>query len=166
MVISKFDYVHYYFWKIIIKPVWLCFSPVKLCATLGTTGVCAFDKLSELGPVCMSPNLVCFYPNEELCSSTDMHCTHDTYVLKLIIFFKIQAQRRDCGSTLMRLTLAQPTSVPSSAGHWRGLNLLTLLCSTLPSGWWSILTAQLSGEWEQEHLGLTPLWQVKMAHWS
>ncbi|XP_078800402.1 histidine decarboxylase isoform X2 [Oryzias latipes] len=26
--------------------------PFMLCATLGTTGVCAFDKLSELGPVC------------------------------------------------------------------------------------------------------------------
>uniref|UniRef100_A0A674ABS9 Histidine decarboxylase n=1 Tax=Salmo trutta TaxID=8032 RepID=A0A674ABS9_SALTR len=28
--------------------------PVMLCATLGTTGVCAFDDLSELGPVCTS----------------------------------------------------------------------------------------------------------------
>ncbi|RVE74306.1 hypothetical protein OJAV_G00020800 [Oryzias javanicus] len=27
-------------------------EPFMLCATLGTTGVCAFDKLSELGPVC------------------------------------------------------------------------------------------------------------------
>uniref|UniRef100_A0A7N8YLJ1 Histidine decarboxylase n=1 Tax=Mastacembelus armatus TaxID=205130 RepID=A0A7N8YLJ1_9TELE len=27
--------------------------PFMLCATLGTTGVCAFDKLSELGPICM-----------------------------------------------------------------------------------------------------------------
>uniref|UniRef100_A0A3Q3X8F1 Histidine decarboxylase n=1 Tax=Mola mola TaxID=94237 RepID=A0A3Q3X8F1_MOLML len=26
--------------------------PLFLCATLGTTGVCAFDNLSELGPVC------------------------------------------------------------------------------------------------------------------
>nr|XP_046248207.1 histidine decarboxylase [Scatophagus argus] len=26
--------------------------PFMLCATLGSTGVCAFDKLSELGPVC------------------------------------------------------------------------------------------------------------------
>ncbi|XP_010778247.1 histidine decarboxylase [Notothenia coriiceps] len=26
--------------------------PFMLCATLGTTGVCAFDNLSELGPVC------------------------------------------------------------------------------------------------------------------
>ncbi|NXV68421.1 DCHS decarboxylase, partial [Molothrus ater] len=26
--------------------------PVFVCATLGTTGVCAFDNLSELGPVC------------------------------------------------------------------------------------------------------------------
>ncbi|KAM4593256.1 histidine decarboxylase [Odontesthes bonariensis] len=26
--------------------------PFMLCSTLGTTGVCAFDKLSELGPVC------------------------------------------------------------------------------------------------------------------
>lgn len=35
-----------------------CFSPVQLCASLGTTGVCAFDKLSELGPVCMSSYLL------------------------------------------------------------------------------------------------------------
>uniref|UniRef100_A0A3Q3DP83 Histidine decarboxylase n=1 Tax=Hippocampus comes TaxID=109280 RepID=A0A3Q3DP83_HIPCM len=28
--------------------------PFLLCATLGTTGVCAFDTLSELGPVCTS----------------------------------------------------------------------------------------------------------------
>lgn len=35
-------------------------SPVvvslQLCSTLGTTGVCAFDKLSELGPICASSN--------------------------------------------------------------------------------------------------------------
>uniref|UniRef100_A0A674AD97 Histidine decarboxylase n=1 Tax=Salmo trutta TaxID=8032 RepID=A0A674AD97_SALTR len=31
--------------------------PVMLCATLGTTGVCAFDDLSELGPVCTSEGL-------------------------------------------------------------------------------------------------------------
>lgn len=27
---------------------------LQLCATLGTTGVCAFDNLAELGPVCAS----------------------------------------------------------------------------------------------------------------
>lgn len=26
---------------------------LQLCATLGTTGACAFDKLEELGPICM-----------------------------------------------------------------------------------------------------------------
>nr|XP_054588323.1 histidine decarboxylase [Nothobranchius furzeri] len=31
--------------------------PFMLCATLGTTGVCAFDKLSELGPVCEEEGL-------------------------------------------------------------------------------------------------------------
>uniref|UniRef100_A0A667WCA8 Histidine decarboxylase n=1 Tax=Myripristis murdjan TaxID=586833 RepID=A0A667WCA8_9TELE len=31
--------------------------PVMLCATLGTTGVCAFDKISELGPVCAEEGL-------------------------------------------------------------------------------------------------------------
>ncbi|XP_053722191.1 histidine decarboxylase [Synchiropus splendidus] len=31
--------------------------PFLLCATLGTTGVCAFDKLSELGPVCAEEGL-------------------------------------------------------------------------------------------------------------
>ncbi|XP_018539141.1 histidine decarboxylase [Lates calcarifer] len=31
--------------------------PFMLCATLGTTGVCAFDKLSELGPVCTEEGL-------------------------------------------------------------------------------------------------------------
>ncbi|KAG7218272.1 hypothetical protein INR49_010330 [Caranx melampygus] len=31
--------------------------PFMLCATLGTTGVCAFDKLSELGPVCTQEGL-------------------------------------------------------------------------------------------------------------
>lgn len=25
---------------------------VQVCATLGTTGACAFDKLEELGPIC------------------------------------------------------------------------------------------------------------------
>uniref|UniRef100_A0A672GJW7 Histidine decarboxylase n=1 Tax=Salarias fasciatus TaxID=181472 RepID=A0A672GJW7_SALFA len=29
----------------------------QLCSTLGTTGVCAFDKLSELGPVCEEEGL-------------------------------------------------------------------------------------------------------------
>uniref|UniRef100_A0A672GI29 Histidine decarboxylase n=1 Tax=Salarias fasciatus TaxID=181472 RepID=A0A672GI29_SALFA len=31
--------------------------PFLLCSTLGTTGVCAFDKLSELGPVCEEEGL-------------------------------------------------------------------------------------------------------------
>uniref|UniRef100_A0AAQ5YVZ5 Histidine decarboxylase n=1 Tax=Amphiprion ocellaris TaxID=80972 RepID=A0AAQ5YVZ5_AMPOC len=31
--------------------------PFMLCSTLGTTGVCAFDKLSELGPVCEEEGL-------------------------------------------------------------------------------------------------------------
>ncbi|XP_008565129.1 PREDICTED: histidine decarboxylase isoform X2 [Galeopterus variegatus] len=31
--------------------------PVFLCATLGTTGVCAFDCLSELGPICAREGL-------------------------------------------------------------------------------------------------------------
>ncbi|XP_034536251.1 histidine decarboxylase [Notolabrus celidotus] len=31
--------------------------PFMLCATLGTTGVCAFDNLSELGPVCAEEGL-------------------------------------------------------------------------------------------------------------
>lgn len=31
--------------------------PIFLCATLGTTGVCAFDCLEELGPVCMKEGL-------------------------------------------------------------------------------------------------------------
>nr|XP_057944586.1 histidine decarboxylase isoform X1 [Doryrhamphus excisus] len=31
--------------------------PFLLCATLGTTGVCAFDMLSELGPVCAEEGL-------------------------------------------------------------------------------------------------------------
>ncbi|NXH20825.1 DCHS decarboxylase, partial [Bucco capensis] len=31
--------------------------PVFVCATLGTTGVCAFDNLSELGPICDTEGL-------------------------------------------------------------------------------------------------------------
>ncbi|XP_056134131.1 histidine decarboxylase [Lampris incognitus] len=31
--------------------------PFMLCATLGTTGVCAFDNLSELGPICKEVGL-------------------------------------------------------------------------------------------------------------
>ncbi|XP_032480746.1 histidine decarboxylase isoform X4 [Phocoena sinus] len=31
--------------------------PVFVCATLGTTGVCAFDRLSELGPICANEGL-------------------------------------------------------------------------------------------------------------
>ncbi|XP_074773217.1 histidine decarboxylase isoform X2 [Athene noctua] len=31
--------------------------PVFVCATLGTTGVCAFDNLSELGPICDAEGL-------------------------------------------------------------------------------------------------------------
>ncbi|KFQ10664.1 Histidine decarboxylase, partial [Leptosomus discolor] len=31
--------------------------PVFVCATLGTTGVCAFDSLSELGPICDAEGL-------------------------------------------------------------------------------------------------------------
>ncbi|XP_042330629.1 histidine decarboxylase [Sceloporus undulatus] len=31
--------------------------PIFVCATLGTTGVCAFDSLSELGPICTKEGL-------------------------------------------------------------------------------------------------------------
>ncbi|KAJ0001613.1 hypothetical protein NQD34_001409 [Periophthalmus magnuspinnatus] len=31
--------------------------PFMVCATLGTTGVCAFDNLSELGPICAAEEL-------------------------------------------------------------------------------------------------------------
>ncbi|XP_060611842.2 histidine decarboxylase [Anolis sagrei] len=31
--------------------------PIFVCATLGTTGVCAFDSLSELGPICSQEGL-------------------------------------------------------------------------------------------------------------
>lgn len=29
------------------------FIPFYVCATLGTTSICSFDKLEEIGPVCM-----------------------------------------------------------------------------------------------------------------
>lgn len=32
--------------------VCVCVCFVQLCATLGSTGVCSFDRLDELGPVC------------------------------------------------------------------------------------------------------------------
>lgn len=31
------------------------FFSFQLCATLGTTGACAYDNLKELGPICKSP---------------------------------------------------------------------------------------------------------------
>ena len=33
-------------------PMLTAFVFPQVCATLGTTGVCAFDCLSELGPIC------------------------------------------------------------------------------------------------------------------
>uniref|UniRef100_A0A9J8BQG7 Histidine decarboxylase n=2 Tax=Cyprinus carpio TaxID=7962 RepID=A0A9J8BQG7_CYPCA len=33
------------------------FVPVMLCATLGSTGVCSFDRLDELGPICAREGL-------------------------------------------------------------------------------------------------------------
>jgi len=35
-----------------IRNMTACCRYLQLCATLGTTGACAFDKLSELGPIC------------------------------------------------------------------------------------------------------------------
>uniref|UniRef100_A0AAQ6IQW8 Histidine decarboxylase n=1 Tax=Anabas testudineus TaxID=64144 RepID=A0AAQ6IQW8_ANATE len=35
----------------------VAYASDQLCATLGTTGVCAFDKLSELGPACAEEGL-------------------------------------------------------------------------------------------------------------
>uniref|UniRef100_A0A672GK11 Histidine decarboxylase n=1 Tax=Salarias fasciatus TaxID=181472 RepID=A0A672GK11_SALFA len=35
----------------------VAYASDQLCSTLGTTGVCAFDKLSELGPVCEEEGL-------------------------------------------------------------------------------------------------------------
>ncbi|KAL7980074.1 hypothetical protein Chor_001342 [Crotalus horridus] len=35
----------------------IAYASDQVCATLGTTGVCAFDSLSELGPICAKENL-------------------------------------------------------------------------------------------------------------
>uniref|UniRef100_A0A3Q3AVJ3 Histidine decarboxylase n=1 Tax=Kryptolebias marmoratus TaxID=37003 RepID=A0A3Q3AVJ3_KRYMA len=35
----------------------VAYASVQLCSTLGTTGVCAFDQLTELGPVCEEEGL-------------------------------------------------------------------------------------------------------------
>lgn len=58
----------------------------------------------------------------------------------------LQVKKRHSGFTLMLRMLAQLTSALNSAGLWKALNLHNPLFLTLPSGWWFILTAQLSGE--------------------
>uniref|UniRef100_A0A3Q3XL26 Histidine decarboxylase n=1 Tax=Mola mola TaxID=94237 RepID=A0A3Q3XL26_MOLML len=40
----------------------VAYASDQLCATLGTTGVCAFDNLTELGPVCTSSKLLLILP--------------------------------------------------------------------------------------------------------
>uniref|UniRef100_A0A674AD58 Histidine decarboxylase n=1 Tax=Salmo trutta TaxID=8032 RepID=A0A674AD58_SALTR len=43
--------------QVVTNPIIMFVCLFQLCATLGTTGVCAFDDLSELGPVCTSEGL-------------------------------------------------------------------------------------------------------------
>ncbi|XP_052358150.1 histidine decarboxylase-like [Oncorhynchus keta] len=43
--------------QVVTKPKIMFVCLFQLCATLGTTGVCAFDDLSELGPVCAEEGL-------------------------------------------------------------------------------------------------------------
>lgn len=43
----------------------------QLCATLGTTTVCAFDNLAELGPVCMSLSIINLDRNQNLFVPTE-----------------------------------------------------------------------------------------------
>lgn len=121
----------------IFHPVCVSLAP-QLCATLGTTGVCAFDNLSELGPVCTSLTWL----QSNLSSPSDLPTTSELDVIPINC---AQVQKKNCGCMLMPPTLVQPTSVLSCAGPWKALNWHILLSSTLASGWWSTSTARLSG---------------------
>ena len=73
----------------------------KLCATLGTTGACAFDNLQELGPICQVRNsmrgLFIYYK-----------------FLGFVHVLRISVRRSNCGFMWMQPMLARPLCAQSS----------------------------------------------------
>lgn len=51
-----------------------------MCATLGTTAVCSFDKLSELGPICDREGL--WLHVDAAYAGSAMMCPEMRYVMK------------------------------------------------------------------------------------
>jgi len=52
-----------------------------MCASLGTTGTCAFDNLEEIGPICKYTNLLLsFWPSYELKSTSVYVLPKHTYI--------------------------------------------------------------------------------------
>lgn len=85
-------YYHYYY-------TFDVHIPLQLCATLGTTGACAFDKLEELGPICKC------------------HTRIDLTIVSVFCYRKrdvFQATQKTCGSTWTPRTREQRSYVPSS----------------------------------------------------
>lgn len=119
------------------------FVSLQVCATLGTTGVCAFDNLAELGPVCKFVAAVTCWC--EFGISIKCICVF-AYTELMCIIFLGQVQRKDCGFTLMLPMLALRSSAQSLGHCLMEWTMLTLLLSIHLSGWWFILIALLSGE--------------------
>ena len=65
----------------------------QLCATLGTTGACAFDNLQELGPICESDCI--------------------GVLSNVMQFLCLQASVKTSGCTWTRRTQGAPSSAPS-----------------------------------------------------
>ena len=63
----------------------------QLCATLGTTGACAFDNLMELGPICKKTIKINTYSTTQ-----NIDFEYDVKVTKMYIY-PIQVKRRRCG---------------------------------------------------------------------
>lgn len=120
----------FWFFLTYIKQIIDYTSFFQACLTLGTTGVCAFDNLPELGPVCM------FWLSFLIQSNFFPVPLNKWNEVKYIT----QAQKTNYGSTLMPRMLRRRFCVQSCAGQCRVSNMPIHWSSTRPSGWWSMVT--------------------------
>ncbi|ODM87589.1 Histidine decarboxylase [Orchesella cincta] len=120
--------------------------PFWVCATLGTTGSCAFDNLEELGTVCRQESM----RNILIHKSTQDFIA---YLLSLLFPDKTCGVHCDCAYAGARSSGARIPWLDE-----RGRERPTRWHSILPSGSWFILTALQCGFKMLEHFIELSMW--------
>lgn len=67
-----------------------------MCASLGTTGLCAFDELSALGPICKKIYLfglfVCLVISSVVSKKTSSYCGHQDVAYVVVVVVVVVSQ--------------------------------------------------------------------------